>query len=409
MLEGKERRVLVMDFGIAKSTAGTQTGLTGTGMIIGTPTYMSPEQATGSKEVDVRSDVYSLGVVGYELLTGKPPFTAPSVPELIMHHVTTPAPSVAAGRADIPEPLAIAVNRCLMNESGERWKDAGELSAFLERVATRRRSHPSCRRTCASTRGVTGGRARGSWSGRPRVRWCSRPSSCSAYRPETSANRSATGRSRRGSQSRQRGPSASRPAGSSKAVPTRGHWVTSAYYAWGIRSSLLRGVAACTSSTDSRGGATGFLSRVEQLPPPGTTSSCSPVGLADTCIGGPRRAWCRRIPCRSASPRLGWIARRPRWSVRGGSGSWPSGTRAGGTGWRRRGGFGSPTWGGWPQMISWRWANSLRGWRIGLTRSRSSMAPRGRHSIPDHPARRSFGSSGGLRSSGIAPLLLQER
>jgi len=136
MLEGKERRVLVMDFGIAKSTAGTQTGLTGTGMIIGTPTYMSPEQATGSKEVDVRSDVYSLGVVGYELLTGKPPFAAPSVPELIMQHVTTPAPSVAAGRADIPESLAIAVNRCLMKEPGERWKDAGELSTFLERVAT---------------------------------------------------------------------------------------------------------------------------------------------------------------------------------------------------------------------------------------------------------------------------------
>jgi len=136
MLEGEERRVLVMDFGIAKSTAGTQTGLTGTGMIIGTPTYMSPEQATGSKEVDVRSDMYSLGVVGYELLTGRPPFTAPSVPELIMQHVTTPAPSVAAGRADVHESLAIAVNRCLMKEPGERWKDAAELSAFLERVAT---------------------------------------------------------------------------------------------------------------------------------------------------------------------------------------------------------------------------------------------------------------------------------
>ncbi len=132
MLEGEERRLLVMDFGIAKSTTGTQTGLTDTGMIIGTPTYMSPEQATGSKEVDVRSDVYSLGVVGYELLTGKPPFTAQSVPELIMHHVTTPAPSVAAGRADVPESLAIAVNRCLMKEPGERWRDAGELSAFLQ-------------------------------------------------------------------------------------------------------------------------------------------------------------------------------------------------------------------------------------------------------------------------------------
>jgi serine/threonine protein kinase len=136
MLEGKDRRLLVMDFGIAKSTAGTQTGLTGTGMIVGTPTYMSPEQATGSKEVDVRSDIYSLGVVGFELLTGKPPFTSQSVPELLLHHVSTPAPSVASGRPDIPEDVAIAVNRCLAKDPGERWKDAGELSAFLERVVT---------------------------------------------------------------------------------------------------------------------------------------------------------------------------------------------------------------------------------------------------------------------------------
>jgi hypothetical protein len=136
MLEGDDRRVLVMDFGIAKSTAGTQTGLTGTGMIVGTPTYMSPEQATGSKEVDVRSDIYSLGVVGYELLTGKPPFTSQSVRELLLHHVSTPAPSVAAGRTDIPDDLAIAVNRCLAKDPGERWRDAAELSAFLEVLGT---------------------------------------------------------------------------------------------------------------------------------------------------------------------------------------------------------------------------------------------------------------------------------
>jgi len=138
MLEGEERRVVLMDFGIAKSTggAGAQTGLTGTGMIIGTPAYMSPEQATGSKEIDVRSDVYSLGVVGFEMLTGKAPFEAPSVPELILQQVATPAPSVASLRADTPEDLAIAVNRCLQKEPGQRWKNAGDLSVFLERVST---------------------------------------------------------------------------------------------------------------------------------------------------------------------------------------------------------------------------------------------------------------------------------
>jgi serine/threonine protein kinase len=139
MLEGSERRVVVMDFGIAKSTAGAgadQTGLTGTGMIIGTPAYMSPEQATGSKEIDVRSDVYSLGVVGFEMLAGRPPFKAASVPELIMEHVATPAPSVSSVRADTPEDLAVAVNRCLQKEPGQRWKSAGDLSGFLERVST---------------------------------------------------------------------------------------------------------------------------------------------------------------------------------------------------------------------------------------------------------------------------------
>jgi hypothetical protein len=131
MLEGKQRRVLVMDFGIAKSVAGPPSALTATGMIFGTPTYMSPEQATGSKEVDPRSDLYSLGVVGFEMLTGKPPFSAPSARELIMLHVTAPAPSLANLKADIPWDLVAVIDRCLAKDPGQRWTNAGELCTAL--------------------------------------------------------------------------------------------------------------------------------------------------------------------------------------------------------------------------------------------------------------------------------------
>lgn len=96
---------------------------------------MSPEQASGSRDVGVRSDVYSLGVVGFEMLTGRPPFQAASVAGLILEQVATPAPSVAGVRADTPVDLAVAVNRCLLKEPAERWRDAGELSGFLERAS----------------------------------------------------------------------------------------------------------------------------------------------------------------------------------------------------------------------------------------------------------------------------------
>jgi serine/threonine protein kinase len=84
MLEGAERSVLVMDVGIAKSTsAGEGGGLTGKGTIVGSPQYMSPEQATGERQLDARSDQYSLAMVGYAILTGRLPFEADSVQSII--------------------------------------------------------------------------------------------------------------------------------------------------------------------------------------------------------------------------------------------------------------------------------------------------------------------------------------
>ena len=76
LLEGEDRHVQLMDFGIAKVAASDEVGLTGTGLIVGTPQYMSPEQASGERELDIRSDIYSLGVVAYRLLGGKLPFEA---------------------------------------------------------------------------------------------------------------------------------------------------------------------------------------------------------------------------------------------------------------------------------------------------------------------------------------------
>src|SRR5256712_448796 len=87
LLEGSRGRVVVTDFGIAKalsSTTGPAT-LTATGVAIGTPHYMSPEQAAGDREIDGRSDLYSLGVVSYQTLTGELPFSAPTVPGILMN------------------------------------------------------------------------------------------------------------------------------------------------------------------------------------------------------------------------------------------------------------------------------------------------------------------------------------
>src|SRR3989454_4576787 len=104
LLEGSRGRVVVTDFGIAKalsSTTGSAT-LTATGVAIGTPHYMSPEQAAGDREIDGRSDIYSLGVVSYQMVTGELPFHAPTVPGILMKHITERAPLITEQRAAIP-------------------------------------------------------------------------------------------------------------------------------------------------------------------------------------------------------------------------------------------------------------------------------------------------------------------
>src|SRR5512134_904351 len=108
LLEGSRGRVVVTDFGIAKALSSTTGGgtLTATGVAIGTPHFMSPEQAAGDREIDGRSDLYSLGVVGYQMLTGELPFNAPTVPGILMKQITELAPHISDRVADVPEDLA---------------------------------------------------------------------------------------------------------------------------------------------------------------------------------------------------------------------------------------------------------------------------------------------------------------
>ena len=133
LLEGTRGRVMVTDFGIAKALSSVSGGtLTSAGVAIGTPSFMSPEQAAGEKEIDGRSDIYSLGVVAYQMATGELPFNAPTVAGILMKQITEPAPMVSAKRDDIPEDLGLAIARCLEKDPENRWPTADSLRRSLE-------------------------------------------------------------------------------------------------------------------------------------------------------------------------------------------------------------------------------------------------------------------------------------
>lgn len=142
MLSG--RHPLVMDFGIAKavSPAFESPRITTEGVALGTPAYMAPEQASADPHLDHRVDIYALGVIGYELLTGSTPFAGASAQQVLAAHVTQPPEPIRNRRPTIPVALATIIMRCLEKRPADRPQSADEILLALETMVTPREGMP---------------------------------------------------------------------------------------------------------------------------------------------------------------------------------------------------------------------------------------------------------------------------
>ena len=151
MLAGSH--AVVADFGVAKavSEASGRDTLTTAGVALGTPAYMAPEQATADPLVDHRADIYALGVMAYQLLTGRTPFMAATPQAVLAAHVTEDPDPPRKYRKQISAELEAVVLKCLAKRPADRWQSAGELLPYLDAAIT-----PSSGLTPTSTRPVTG-------------------------------------------------------------------------------------------------------------------------------------------------------------------------------------------------------------------------------------------------------------
>jgi serine/threonine-protein kinase len=131
LIDRASGRPMVTDFGIARAAAG-ESRLTVTGVAVGTPAYMSPEQALGEREVDGRSDLYSLAVVGYHMLAGDTPFKAANTPAMLVKHVSERPRPIRERRPEVPKYLAVAIDRALAKKPEDRFADAAEFRDALD-------------------------------------------------------------------------------------------------------------------------------------------------------------------------------------------------------------------------------------------------------------------------------------
>jgi serine/threonine-protein kinase len=125
--------VKVLDFGLAKPIGtGGSPDLTREGVITGSPHYMSPEQVMGEADLDVRSDIYSLGAVAYFLVTGRPPFDEAQTMKVLFAHANQPPTPPSEMNDAVPKDVECVILRCLAKKPGDRYQDARQLMAALD-------------------------------------------------------------------------------------------------------------------------------------------------------------------------------------------------------------------------------------------------------------------------------------
>lgn len=151
------RHAMVADFGVARAATDAATGQTDSvsGIPLGTPAYMAPEQIEGRAQIDRRADIYSVGVLGYELLAGRPPFVGETREAILSGHLKGSPPPLTNYRTDVPGPLAELVMKSLQKDPADRWQSADEMVSHLDGIV--------------STRGA--GNARGQFSLRTWQSW----------------------------------------------------------------------------------------------------------------------------------------------------------------------------------------------------------------------------------------------